>query len=130
MVGDMAENDTRRWHPSTLAAAGVILLVAGPIVALLVLRIFVFQLFNMPSGSMIPNVIVGDYFIAKQSSYDNTAPARGDIVVLNHAGVPYVKRVVGLPGDRIQMDRGNVVINGSPVRLKPAGSYSYTDESG
>ncbi|GLR89874.1 signal peptidase I [Bradyrhizobium iriomotense] len=107
-----------------------------------VFRFLLFQPFSIPSGSMTPTLIVGDYVLASKYAYGYdrysfpyalplfsgrilaSDPARGDIVVFRagkDASVDYIKRVVGLPGDRIQMQQGELVINDRPVareRLK------------
>ena len=102
----------------------------------LVLRIFLFQPFSIPSGSMEPNVMPGDYVIISKFSYGfsrfsiplspplfhgrifDRLPHRGDVVVFklprdNHTD--YIKRLIGLPGDRIQVKEGVVWLNGKPL---------------
>ncbi len=100
-------------------------------------RYFLYQPFNIPSGSMIPTLVVGDYVFAAKYAYGYsrysfpdwlpqfsgrvfaTEPARGDVVVFRspkESTVDYVKRVVGMPGDRVQMQDGQLVINDKPVR--------------
>ena len=101
-----------------------------------VLRSFIVAPFVIPSGSMLPTMMVGDYlFVAKWPygyskysfpfgipSFDGrvleSTPERGDVVVFRPPGneqVDYVKRVIGLPGDRIEVNGGQLVINGEPV---------------
>jgi signal peptidase I len=100
-------------------------------------RTFAVQPFNLPSGSMEPTLLIGDYvFVAKYAyGYSRyslpfspplfegrilaTEPQRGDLVVFRlprDDQVDYIKRVVGLPGDRIQMRNGELYINGAPVK--------------
>jgi signal peptidase I len=107
-----------------------------------VLRVVLFQPFTIPSASMEPNLYEGDYIVVSKWSYGyskhaipfsppifegrlfNKAPERGDIAVFKlprDAGtgpnkVDYIKRVIGLPGDRVQMIDGTLHINGEPVR--------------
>lgn len=107
-----------------------------------VLRIVLFQPFTIPSASMEPNLYEGDYIVVSKWSYGYSkhaipfspplfegrifgkAPERGDIAVFKlprDAGagpnkVDYIKRVIGLPGDRVQMIDGTLHINGQPVR--------------
>jgi signal peptidase I len=84
------------------------------IALLLILRGF-YQPFWVPSGSMMPALMPGDYILAAPShSY---VPKRGDIVVFKHtvADFDFVKRVVGLPGDRVQMRDGLLVLNGTTI---------------
>lgn len=103
-----------------------------------VLRTFIFQPFTIPTGSMYPGLMVGDYVITTKYSvgYGRYAaaplpfpdiqgrllgrgPERGDVVVFRPDGRSdnYIKRVVGLPGDRIQMVAGVLEINGIPAKL-------------
>jgi signal peptidase I len=107
-----------------------------------VLRVVLFQPFTIPSASMEPNLYEGDYIVVSKWSYGyskhaipfsppifegrlfNKAPQRGDIAVFKlprDAGtgpnkVDYIKRVIGLPGDRVRMIDGTLHINGEPVR--------------
>lgn len=99
-------------------------------------RFFLYQPFSIPSGSMAPTLMVGDYVFAAKYAYGYgrysvpfapswisgrvfaAAPEYGDIVVFRapkDTSVDYVKRVVGLPGDRIQMRQGQLVLNDRPV---------------
>src|SRR4249919_2809369 len=71
--------------------------------------------YNVPSSSMADTLIVGDVFLAAMDAYAQEGPRRGDIAVFEHGGTVYVKRVIGLPGDRVQMVDGEVVLNGKPV---------------
>jgi signal peptidase I len=103
----------------------------------LVIRTFLFQPFNIPSGSMIPTLLVGDYLFVSKYSYGYThyslplspnvfsgrifasQPQRGDVVVFRlpkDPSIDYIKRVVGLPGDHIQVIHGVLNINGVPVK--------------
>ncbi|MBB5518771.1 signal peptidase I [Amphiplicatus metriothermophilus] len=105
----------------------------------LVLRIALFQPFNIPSGSMQPNLLVGDFLFVSKPAYGYSraslvypltrlpiegrlfgkAPERGDIVVFKNRkdhNKDYIKRVIGLPGDEIRMINGRLHINGEPVR--------------
>jgi signal peptidase I len=125
-----------------LGPAAIVGIVFGSIFVLLVLaalpiRIFLFQPFNVPSGSMIPTLLVGDYFFVSKYSYGYThyslpfspplfsgrvfasEPQRGDVAVFRLPKddlVDYTKRIVGLPGDRIQMINGVLQINGQPIK--------------
>jgi signal peptidase I len=103
----------------------------------LVFRTFLFQPFNIPSGSMKETLLVGDYLFVSKYSYGFThysfpfsppwfsgrvwasEPVRGDIVVFRlptDDSIDYIKRVIGLPGDRIQMINGALYINEQPVQ--------------
>ena len=102
----------------------------------LIIRSFLFQPFNIPSGSMEPTLLVGDYLFVSKFSYGysrysfpfsppifsgrifGSEPARGDIVVFRRGADDFIKRVIGLPGDRIQVTGGVVFINGTPVERR------------
>jgi signal peptidase I len=102
----------------------------------IVLRALLFQPFFVPSGSLIPTLLIGDRLFVSKFAYGyskysfpftpfdfkgrvfGSEPKRGDIAVFHNSkdgGKDYIKRVVGLPGDRIQMIKGVLVINGTPV---------------
>ena len=106
-----------------------------------VLRVVLFQPFTIPSESMEPNLLKGDYIIVSKFAYGwsrhsiplsppighgrlfGRQPKRGDIIVFKlprNPGEDYIKRVIGLPGDRIQVSHSVVSINGAPVRRAPA----------
>lgn len=102
----------------------------------LVVRSFVFEPFRIPSGSMMPTLIDGDYIFVKKYSYglrwpvvekkfyDTGSPERGDVVVFRLPAKPsinYIKRVVGLPGDIISYDNARLTINGD---LMPLAAYA------
>ena len=116
----------------------------------LVIRTFLFQPFNIPSGSMIPTLLVGDYLFVSKYSYGYThysfpfsppffsgrffasTPQRGDVVVFRlpkDDRIDYIKRVIGPPGDRIQMIDGVLNINGVPVKRERVGDF-IDDENG
>ncbi len=87
----------------------------------LLIRAYLFQPFNIPAGSMVPTLLVGDYLFVSKYAYARiwgTVPARGDVVAFllpKDNSTVYIKRVVGLPGDRIQMKQGVLHINGVAV---------------
>ena len=90
-------------------------LVVAVILALFV-RTWVFQAFKIPTGSMEPNLLVGDHLIVNKMRF---APIkRGDVVVFKFPKDPerdFVKRVIGLPGDRIELHKKKVYVNGQPI---------------
>jgi signal peptidase I len=117
----------------------------------LVIRTFLFQPFNIPSGSMENTLLIGDYLFVSKFSYGYTHyslpfspplfsgriwsadPQRGDVVVFRlprDDSVDYIKRVVGLPGDRIQVIDGLLQINGQPVKRERIEDIVETDEFG
>ncbi|MCB1380652.1 MAG: signal peptidase I [Alphaproteobacteria bacterium] len=83
------------------------------------IRTWLYQPFNSPSESMQPNLMLGDYFFASKLAYGaGSDPQRGDIAVFygtRDEGVVYVKRVIGLPGDTIEMRQGRLFINQTEV---------------
>jgi len=115
----------------------------------LVFRTFLYHPFNIPSGSMVPTLLVGDYLFVSKFSYgysrysfpidlpfiegriwQGDGPQRGDIAVFRpprEPGTDYIKRVVGLPGDRIQVDDGMLYINGEAVKREPAPEWEGGD---
>jgi len=116
----------------------------------LVLRTFVFQPFSIPSGSMKPTLLVGDYLFVSKFSYGYSnfsipfspnlfdgriwasKPERGDIAVFKYppnTEIDYIKRVIGLPGDKIQMKDGILFINGEAVKRVATDNF-LDDETG
>ncbi|RED14172.1 signal peptidase I [Pontivivens insulae] len=115
------------------------LLIAG------VLRTLLFQPFYIPSGSMKPTLLIGDFLFVNKFAYGYSAhscptsrmcpfsgrifgsePERGDIVVFAHpeTNVDYIKRVIGLPGDTISMSNGQIILNGEPLSQTPDGVFT------
>ena len=113
------------------------LLIAG------VFRTLFFQPFWIPSGSMKETLLIGDFLFVNKMAYGysryscpfamcpisgrifGSEPERGDIVVFRHpvSGADYIKRLIGLPGDRVQMIDGLVHINGEPLPQEPDGVF-------
>ncbi|HWP12961.1 MAG TPA: signal peptidase I [Ramlibacter sp.] len=103
------------------------------ILAVFVLRSFLFEPFKIPSGSMIPTLLVGDLILVNKFAYgvrlpvintkltDGTPPQRGDVMVFRYPPKPsldYIKRVVGVPGDEVAYLNKNLTVNGQPVPKK------------
>jgi signal peptidase I len=109
-----------------------------------VVRTVAFEPFNIPSGSMIPTLLVGDYLFVSKYSYGYSRyslpfgwppfsgrifgrlPNRGDVAVFKYPrdnSTDYIKRIIGLPGDRIQVRQGQLYINGQLSPRQPVGSY-------
>jgi signal peptidase I len=87
--------------------------------------------FSFPSTSMEPTLRLGERAFANMRAYDDDAPASGDIVILTlpqDRSTEYVKRIVGLPGDTVQMQNGILHINGTPVPTVDAGTYKMTSD--
>ena len=108
----------------------------------LVVRTFAYEPFSIPSGSMLPGLLVGDYLFVSKFSYGYTrysfpwspklfsgrilagTPERGDVVVFrlpSDTKVDYIKRVIGLPGDTVQVKQGRLHINGKVLERRRAG---------
>jgi signal peptidase I len=82
-------------------------------------RPFVMEAFWIPSGSMIPTLEIGDRVLVNKFIYRFTEPKRGDIIVFRSVDNPkedLIKRVVGLPGDKIAVRRGSLIVNGEPQK--------------
>ena len=109
------------------------------LLAVLVLRSFVAEPFRIPSGSMMPTLLVGDFILVNKFAYGlrlpvlNTKvvgigePERGDVVVFRfpaHPETDYIKRVVGLPGDRVSYYNKTVYVNGEPMPQELLGPYA------
>ena len=108
------------------------------ILVVFVLRSFLFEPFRIPSGSMIPTLLVGDLILVNKFAYgirlpivnkkivDVGLPERGDVMVFRYPVDPsmdYVKRVIGLPGDTLTWSNKRLTINGKPVETLPAPDY-------
>ena len=108
----------------------------------LLIRTFLYEPFNIPSGSMFPTLLVGDYLFVSKPAYGYSKssfpfgianfdgrimekkPKRGDVVVFklpSNPSVDYIKRVVAMPGETVQMISGRLYINGELVEREPVG---------
>ena len=117
----------------------------------LVVRTVLFQPFNIPSGSLVPTLLIGDYLFVSKYSYGYSRysipfgppvmhgriwasePKRGDIAVFKlpkDNSTDYIKRVIGLPGDHIQVTNGILQINGQPVKRERIEDYETQDAWG
>jgi signal peptidase I len=126
-------------------------IVIQALILALIVRTFLFQPFNIPSGSMKSTLLVGDYLFVSKFAYGysryslpfglhlfngriwSEPPERGDIVVFKlprDDSTDYIKRVIGLPGDRIQMTDGVLYINDEPVKRERVDDYVTTDVFG
>lgn len=116
-----------------------------PIIAVIfVLRAFIAEPFQIPSSSMRPGLVVGDFILVNKFAYGIRTPVlnnvvipvgnveRGDVVVFNYPENPslnYIKRAVGLPGDVVEYKDKVLSINGQAVADQPDGSYSYQENT-
>lgn len=129
----------------TIKTVGIAVLIA------MIVRTFAYEPFSIPSGSMIPTLLVGDYLFVSKASYGYSrhslpfslpvmpnrtfeeAPQRGDVAVFKlptDGRTDYIKRMIGLPGDTIQVKGGTLHINGKAVVRKRLGEFVYKDTHG
>ena len=111
---------------STGAEIGVVLAGMGIFIALAIVgRTFIMEPFNIPSGSDEPTILSGDYLAVSRYAYRLYRPERGDIAVFinPHTGEDYIKRIVGLPGDTVQVSHGILSINGQAVQRRRIADY-------
>ncbi len=130
------ENESQNELPEMLKAIFVAAVIAIGI------RTFAYEPFNIPSGSMLPTLLVGDYLFVSKYSYGysrysfpfglaafngriwESVPERGDVAVFRQPkqiGIDYIKRIIGLPGDRIQVIDGRLYINDKIVEREEVG---------
>jgi signal peptidase I len=121
------------------------------VVLALLIRTFLFEPFNIPSGSMKPTLLVGDYLFVSKPAYGysrysfpfglapiqdrvwDKMPERGDVIVFKlptNKSVDYIKRLIGLPGDTIQVRGGRLFINGKVVQRDALGIKSVQNDDG
>jgi signal peptidase I len=125
--------------------------VAFPLILAVAFRTFLFQPFNIPSKGMMPTLVAGDYLFVSKYAYGYThyslpfspqlfsgrifasQPRRGDVVVYRlpkDDTADFVQRIVGLPGERLQMKAGQLYINGTPVQREPLAGFTGDDPCG
>lgn len=99
------------------------LIVAAVVVGMLVALRLIFAPYWIPAGSMKPTLLVGDYLIGKRVSAEDVG--RGDVIIFRHPtqGVDFVKRVIGLPGEEVQLVDGQVFIDGAAVPQEEQGQF-------
>lgn len=144
-MSDQTNNKTEESWWETIRVVIYALLLA------LFVRTLFFQPFNIPSGSMIPTLLVGDYLFVSKYTYGyskysvplspplfngriwGSEPERGDVAVFKlprDNSSDYIKRIVGLPGDRVQMQGGVLHINGEAVKLDRMADFANRDMQG
>ncbi|MEK6594675.1 MAG: signal peptidase I [Pseudomonadota bacterium] len=112
------------------------------ILIVFLLRSFLVEPFKIPSGSMLPTLLVGDFILVNKFTYgirlpvvniklaDINQPQRGEVMVFRYPENPsldYIKRVVGVAGDKIEYRNKRLSINGEVVKTSPAGEYNYVE---
>jgi signal peptidase I len=134
-------------------AGGIVETVRTVVYAVLIalfVRTVAYEPFNIPSGSMVPTLLVGDYLFVSKFSYGysryslpfglplfsgrilSTPPQRGDVIVFKlprDNSTDYIKRLIGLPGDRIQVKDSLLYINDVPVKRERIEDYVYDEDS-
>ena len=139
--GESLKNDEVELSPKEEMSEFAKTIVIAVLLAM-VIRTFLYEPFNIPSGSMLPTLEVGDYLFVSKPSYGyskysfplsmggfdgrvmDEEPKRGDIIVFrqpNNTSVDYIKRLVALPGETVQMIRGRLYINGKRVERETVG---------
>ena len=118
------------------------------VIIAVIFRSLFFEPYNIPSGSMLPNLLIGDYLFVSKFDYGfykhslpfsiplipkrifYTEPKRGDVVVFRHPvnGKDYVKRLIGLPGDEISIKDGRIIINGKKINTQQIDPFSEKKE--
>ena len=114
-----------------------------------IIRSFLFEPFNIPSGSMKPTLQVGDYLFVQKPAYGysrysfpfgiapiegrvwDKEPKRGDVIVFklpSNPSIDYIKRVIGMPGDTVQVRKGRLYLNGEEVPREAVGLKKFDDE--
>jgi signal peptidase I len=126
----------------------IVVVIEALLIAVL-FRTFLYQPFSIPTASMQSTLMIGDYFVSSKFTWGygpysfpiplpfngrimGREPNRGDVAVFRNtiANEDYIKRVVGLPGDKIQVTNGILVINGEPVKREKIGMASDVDSFG
>jgi signal peptidase I len=112
------------------------------ILIVFLLRSFLVEPFKIPSGSMLPTLLIGDFILVNKYTYgiripilnkkiaDLNNPQRGDVMVFRFpedTSLDYIKRVVGVPGDTVEYRDKKLIVNGAAARLDSGGDYSYVE---
>lgn len=141
MVWKTTEDDSRDAAPGALRTLVEYSRSFFPVLLfVLVIRSFIFEPFRIPSGSMMPTLLEGDFIFVKKYAYglrlpvtetkviETGEPERGDVIVFRLPSDPsinYIKRVIGLPGDEVVYERQRLMINGVTMELKQGQNASF-----
>jgi signal peptidase I len=110
----------------------IVLAFATPALLLIATRFVVLRPFNIPSTSNEPTLMLGDYFLVSKLAYRTGDPQRGDMAVFvlpSNPAIDYVKRVIGVPGDSVQMRGGRLYLNGVIVQRDEAAlDFNFTPQ--
>ena len=147
----MKSNSSLKVNAKKKSNGGIVEIIKTLVYAILIallVRTVAYEPFNIPSGSMIPTLLVGDYLFVSKFSYGysryslpfdlplfsgrilSRPPQRGDVVVFKlptDTSTDYIKRIVGLPGDKIQVRHGELYINDQLVPRRPIEDYVYQE---
>ena len=127
--------------------------ISSALILALLIRFFLVEPYKIPSGSMVPTLLIGDYLFVNKLAYNirlpftdvyfqEETPKRGDVVVFKRkvdhppgswfgfGDTYFIKRVVAVPGDTISYQNKRLVVNGKVAQLKPVGHYMYQDSHG
>lgn len=146
--GDLSPAAREAWREASLQRPWWVDYTAGlfPVfIVVFVLRSFLFEPFKIPSGSMIPTLLVGDLILVNKFTYGVRLPivhtkvlplgepARGDVMVFRYpldTSVDYIKRVIGMPGDSITIQGNRITINGQLVPMERIGEFYDVERGG
>lgn len=147
----MSSSDTKKFSRRKGQVGETIRVLLWAATLAIIIRSFLVEPFNIPSGSMKPTLLIGDYLFVSKFVYGYSRyslplglvpfpnrlfysePERGDVAVFKLPSDPakdYIKRIIGLPGDRIQMVEGLLHINGEPVKRERIEDYLFADDFG
>lgn len=137
MAGSPPKASKSSWWWDVLRSYGPAILV------IILIRTFVFEPYRIPSGSMVPTLLIGDHVLVSKSSYgiwipwtgieliDVGDPERGDIIVFRYPRDPsmtYIKRVVAVPGDKIKVRANQIFIDGEAQARDLVGPFEFVDD--
>jgi len=145
----MSQTGTKAEKAKKNELLDTFVVIVEALIIALVFRTFLYQPFSIPTASMQSTMMIGDYFVASKFSWGLgkysfplpvplgdrilafSTPQRGDIAVFHNepTGEDYIKRIIGMPGDRVQMREGRLWINGEMVEREEIGTGMDTDSN-